>query len=101
MNYRIKNDKLILIMEDWEQAFDPISAQKLKEVLELYQEQLGQKRYFLWEGSNGTILSRLTHFEELPSITIGGTGKREKFTPISQAFLKDVNGMFYKEGSRK
>lgn len=51
-------------------------------------------KYYLWRGSNGTIIGALTTQEDLPSITVGGGRKRERFEPISSAFIKDKFGMF-------
>lgn len=53
-----------------------------------------RQKYYLWKGDNGTIIGALTTQEDLPSITVGGGRKRERFEPISSAFIKDKFGMF-------
>ena len=75
---------------------------KLIEDLIIYlQDHLDRPKepYYLWKGTNGTIISGLTKESDLPSITIGGGGKREKFEPISQTFFKDKYGNF-KQGDK-
>lgn len=53
-----------------------------------------KEKYYLWKGNNGTIIGNLTTEADLPSVTIGGGGKREKFETISRAFIKDKFGCF-------
>ena len=73
--------------------FNDQEVADLVDFLTAFQNRPKQK-YFLWKGSNGTIISHLTTEDDLPSITIGGGGKREKFETISAPFVKDRFGNF-------
>lgn len=72
---------------------DEIEANNLIEMLNNYLNR-PKEFYYLWKGEDGTIIDTLTTEEDLPSIMVGGGGKRAKFEKISRAFYKDSNGNF-------
>lgn len=91
---KISKDKVELYID--EILHDQFNDQEVKDLVDflLVFQNRPRKQYYLWKGNNGTIISHLTHVDDLPSITIGGGGKREKFTQISSAFVKDKHGNF-------
>jgi len=94
LDIRIRQDKV----EIWHDGIlmDQINEQEVANLVDLLTafQNRPRKQYFLWKGNNGTIIGNLTHEEDLPSITIGGGGKREKFEPIGRPFVKDRFGNF-------